>query len=65
MVRYCDEELIINGQGRFFYKVDNFDSIISKVKDIKRIDLSKLDGIEENFDNLLHKYQSITKMTVK
>lgn len=60
---YNDEELIINGQGRFFYIVDNFDSIISKVKDIKRIDLSKLDGIEEDFDNLLHKYQSVTKMT--
>lgn len=60
---YSDEELIINGQGRFFYTVDNFDSIISKVKDIKRIDLSKLDGIEEDFDNLLHKYQSVTKMT--
>ena len=60
---YNDEELIINGQGRFFYTVDNFDSIISKVKDIKRIDLSKLDGIEEDFDNLLHKYQSVTKMT--
>ena len=37
--------------------------IISKIKDIKRIDLSKLDGVVDEFDELLHKYQSITRMT--
>ena len=60
---YNDEEVIINGQGRFFYNVDTFDSIIPKIKNIKRFDLSKLDGIVEEFDDLLHKYQNITKMT--
>lgn len=60
---YNDEELIINGDGRFFYNVDKFDTIISYVRDIKRIDLSKLDGICVEFDDLLHKYQSITNMT--
>ncbi len=60
---YNEEEVIINGQGRFFYIVDNFDSIIKKVKDTNRFDLSKLDGIVEEFDELLHKYQNITKMT--
>lgn len=33
------------------------------IKDIKRIDLSKLDGIVDEFDELLHKYQSTTIMT--
>lgn len=33
------------------------------IKDIKRIDLSKLDGVVDEFDELLHKYQSITRMT--
>lgn len=33
------------------------------IKDIKRIDLSKLDGLVDEFDELLHKYQSITRMT--
>lgn len=60
---YNDEEVIINGQGRFFYTVDNFDSIINKIKDIKRFDFSKLDGVVDEFDELLHEYQNITKMT--
>lgn len=60
---YNDEELIINGDGRFFYNVDKFDTIINYIKDLNRFDLSKLDGICEEFDELLHKYQNITKMT--
>lgn len=60
---YNEEELIINSQGRFFYNVYDFNIIISKIKDIKRIDLSKLDGVVDEFDELLHKYQSITRMT--
>lgn len=60
---YNDEELIINADGRFFYTVGNFDSIINHIKDIGRFDLSRLDGICEEFDELLHKYQDITKMT--
>ena len=60
---YNDEEVIINGDGRFFYNMDKFDAIIEKIQNIKRFDLSKLDGVCEEFDNLLHKYQHITKMT--
>ena len=33
------------------------------IKDIKRIDLSKLDGVVDEFDELVHKYQSTTRMT--
>ncbi|MEG1143329.1 MAG: HipA domain-containing protein [Bacilli bacterium] len=60
---YNDEEVIINGQGRFFYNIDSFDRIIENIQDIKRYDLSKLDGIVDEFDNLLHKYTNITHMT--
>ena len=60
---YNDDEVIINGDGRFFYGVDTFDSIINYVKDLKRIDVNKLDGLVEEFDDLLHKYQETTKMT--
>ena len=60
---YNDCELVINGQGRFFHSVLDFDLIISKIKDIKRIDLSKLDGVVLKFEEVLHKYQEITKMT--
>ena len=60
---YNDEELIINGDGRFFYKVNNFDEVLKYIRDLKRFNLSKLDGICEEFDALLHKYQNITSMT--
>ena len=60
---YNDEELLINGDGRFFYTIDNFDNIIEYIRDIKRFDLSKLDGICEEFEKLLHNYQNVTKIT--
>ncbi len=60
---YNEDELIINGQGRLFYQSLPFDEIIKTVRDLKRIDISKLDGIVEEFDNLLHKYQYITNMS--
>ena len=52
---YNDEEPVINGQGRFFYNVDDFDLIISKIKNIKRFDLSNLNSVVYEFDELLHK----------
>ena len=60
---YNEEEVIISGHGRLFYEVKPFDEIIKIVKDIKRIDINKLDGIAEWFDELLHKYQNITNMS--
>jgi len=60
---YDEEELHILGEGRLFYEVKTFDEIIKVVKDIKRIDISKLDGIVEWFDELLHKYQYFTKFS--
>ena len=57
---YDEEEMHISGEGRFFYELKPFDEIIKVVKDIKRINLSKLDGIVEWFEQLLHKYQYLT-----
>lgn len=57
---YDEEELHISNEGKLFYEVKPFDEIIKVVKDIKRIDLNKLDGIVEWFDELLHKYQTLT-----
>lgn len=56
---YDEEELHISGEGQLFYEIKPFDEIIKVVKDINRIDLSKLDGIVEWFDDLLHEYQSL------
>ncbi len=60
---YDEEELHISGNGRLFYEIKPFDEIIKVVKDLKRIDISKLDGIVEWFDDLLHEYQDLTKMS--
>ena len=60
---YDDNELHISGEGRFFYEVKPFDEIIKVVENIKRIDINKLDGIVEWFDDLLHKYQYITNFS--
>ena len=60
---YDNEEMHISGEGRLFYEVKPFDEIIKVVKDIKRINLSKLDGIVEWFDELLHKYQHLTNFS--
>lgn len=60
---YNEEELVISGQGRLFYEIKSFDEIIKIVKNIKRIDVSKLDGIVEWFDDLLRKYKNITNIS--
>ena len=57
---YDEEEVHISGSGRFFYEVKPFDEIIKVVRNIKRIDVSKLEGVVEWFDELLHKYQYLT-----
>lgn len=62
---YSEEEVVIAGEGRLFYEVKKFDEIIKVVKDIKRIDISKLEDLPEWLDNLLHKYKDITKMSDK
>ncbi len=62
---YDDEEVHISGHGRLFYEVKPFDDIIKVVKDLKRIDISKLDGLVEWFDDLLHQYQDLTKISDK
>lgn len=62
---YSEGEVAISGYGRFFYEEKPFDEIIKIVKDLKRIDISKLDGVVEWFDDVLHKYQNITNMPDK
>lgn len=60
-IEYYDEnELHISGEGRLFYEIKPFDEIIKVIKDMKRIDISKLDGIVEWFNDLLHQYQHLT-----
>lgn len=60
---YNEDEVIISGQGRLFYQTLPFDEIIKVVKNVKRIDITKLDGVVEEFDSLLHEYQHITNMS--
>ena len=60
LLYYDSDELPIYNEGRLFYETKSFDEIIKVVKDIKRIDVSKLDDIDKWFNNLLHEYQFIT-----
>ena len=60
MTIYGSDEIAVNGEGRLFYNIVLFDDIIKVVKNIKRIDVSKLDGVTEEFDKLLHQYQNVT-----
>ena len=57
---YDEEELHISSEGKLFYEVKPFDELIKVVKNIKRIDVSKLEGLPKWFDDLLHQYQNIT-----
>lgn len=57
---YDSEEMHILGAGKLLYEVKSFDEIIKVVRDIKRIDIDKLNDLPEWFDELLHKYQNIT-----
>ncbi len=60
---YDENELHISGEGRFFYEVKPFDEIIKIVKNLKRIDIDKLNDLPEWFDNLLHQYQNFTNFS--
>ena len=60
MMIYESDEVTIHGEGRLFYSIVPFDVMIKVVENIKRIDVSKLEGVVEEFDELLHKYQIIT-----
>ncbi len=60
---YDEEEVHISGNGRLFYEEKPFDEIIKIVKNLKRIDITRLDGLVEWFDDLLHEYQDLTKMS--
>ena len=60
---YDENELHISGEGRFFYEVKPFDEIIKIVKNLKRIDIDKLNDLPEWFDNLLHQYQNLTNFS--
>ena len=62
---YNEDEVVISGHGRLFYEVKPFDEIIKLVENPKRIDITRLDGVVEEFDELLHKYQNITHMSDK
>lgn len=57
---YDNEEMHVLGEGKLFYEFKLFDEIIKAVRDIKRIDFNKLDDLPKWFDELLHKYQTIT-----
>ena len=65
IIDYNDEEVLVKGDGRFFYNNTNFDDMLLNIENINRYDLSKLDGIVEEFENLLKDYSCVTNMTTR
>lgn len=53
VLSYGDGEIAIGGEGRFFYEIDKFDNIITVVQGLKRYDFEKLDGVVEDYREML------------
>lgn len=60
---YNDEDVVINGDGRFFYDTRDFDTMLSHIQNINRYDLNKLDELVDEFEMLLTQYKDVTHMT--
>lgn len=58
---YDSLEMHVSNEGKLFYESISFDELIKVVRDIRRIDIHKLDGLVEWFDSLLHQYQDLTR----
>ena len=61
----CDkvtyEMNFFNGHGKFFTSTNkNYDDFLKYIKDFSRINLSKLDGLVDNYRFVLKKYQCFT-----
>ena len=63
IVSYNPDGVMITGEGRLFYVDEDFENIIKIVRNIKRIDLSKLDGVVEKFSELLKKCKDVISIS--
>jgi hypothetical protein len=55
-----------DGYGKYFTNINKkFSEYLKNIKDFSRIDISKLDGIVEEYKNILLKYQSYTNITTE
>ncbi len=62
--KYIGEISFLDGKGKFFLNTDKkFSQYLENVKNINRIDISKLKGIEEEYREVLEKYQPYTEIT--
>lgn len=53
-----------NGEGKFFSNTNkDYDDMLKYIKDIKKINVNKLDGIVDEYRKVLEKYQPYTDMT--
>ena len=53
-----------NGEGKFFSNTNkDYNDMLKYIKNIDRIDVDKLDGIANEYKEVLEKYQSYTDMT--
>lgn len=62
--KYINEISFFDGYGKFFKNTNKkFSKYLDVIENIKRIDISKLDGIVEEYRKVLTKYQPYTEIT--
>jgi len=62
--KLTNEMNFYNGYGKFFNNINKkYEDILKQVKDIQRIDIRKLDGLVEEYKNILEKYRPYTDAT--
>ena len=63
VLSYGADGIAVAGEGRFFRDMVKFDKIIKVVRDFKRFDFSRLDGVVEKFHELLTTNMGAAKLT--
>ena len=62
--RYTSDISFIDGKGKFFQNTNKkFSKYLENINNITRIDISKLNGLVEEYEQILKKYQKYTEMT--
>ncbi len=62
--KYIGEISFFDGKGKFFLNTNKkFSQYLENVKNIDRINISKLEGIQEEYREVLEKYQPYTEIT--
>lgn len=57
-----DNTMVINENGRLFNEVVHFDKFLELIRKTRKYDFERLEKVVDEFEEILKKYQSISKM---